>query len=117
MEISKELMKGSTVILVLTVLSRREKYGYELIKEIEHTSEGVFHLREGTLYPILHALESDGLVESSWVGEAGTRQRKYYRITRQGRAVLRKKREEWASFRSAVDRVLFGNADLKGGIR
>ena len=116
MEINKELMKGSTVILVLTVLSRREMYGYELIKEIERTSEGVFHLKEGTLYPILHQLESDGCVESSWVGEEGSRQRKYYRITKQGRASLKEKRAEWASFRSAVDKILFGNKLLNGGI-
>jgi PadR family transcriptional regulator, regulatory protein PadR len=116
MGINKELMKGSTIILVLMVLGRREMYGYELIKEIERTSEGVFHLKEGTLYPILHSLEAEGDVESSWVGAEGSRQRKYYRITKQGKAALKEKRAEWTTFRSAVDKVLFGNKLLNGGM-
>jgi PadR family transcriptional regulator, regulatory protein PadR len=114
MEINRELMKGSTVILVLTVLNRQEMYGYELIKEIERTSESVFHLKEGTLYPILHSLEADGLVESSWVGDKGTRQRKYYRITKQGKTALKEKQAEWKMFRSAVDKVIVGNQNIRG---
>jgi DNA-binding PadR family transcriptional regulator len=97
---------------VLNVLAGGERYGYELIRELEESSDGTFVLKEGTLYPLLHALEADGHVESSWVGEEGTRQRKYYRITRSGRALLGKKREEWATFRDAVNQVLFGKRRL-----
>ena len=59
MKISKELIKGSTSILVLSVLENEDLYGYKIIKEIEDRSEKVFELKEGTLYPILHALEQE----------------------------------------------------------
>jgi len=108
MRINKELVKGSTVILILTLLDRKPMYGYQLIKEIEEHSGGVFSLKEGTLYPILHSLESKGLVESYWSGEEGARRRKYYRIMDQGRLLLKEKKEEWGVFRTAVDRVLRG---------
>jgi PadR family transcriptional regulator PadR len=106
MSVSKELMKGSTATLVLTVLAKGEQYGYEVIKEIEKLSDGLFELREGTLYPILHSLEADGFVGSRWVGKEGTRQRKYYVITKSGRSLLKEKRAEWTKFRAAIDRIV-----------
>lgn len=107
MKVSKELLKGSTVILILKILERRPMYGYEMIKDIERHSEGVFRLREGTLYPILHSLESQGMVESYWSSE-GSRPRKYYRITDKGLGRLQEKQNEWVTFRSAIDRMLGG---------
>ena len=66
MKISKELIKGSTVMLVMSVLKKNDMYGYKIIKELELQSESVFELKEGTLYPILHALEKENLLESYW---------------------------------------------------
>jgi PadR family transcriptional regulator PadR len=108
MAVNKELLKGSTGTLILTLLARKEMYGYELIKELEIVSDGLFELREGTLYPILHSLEAEGHVQSEWVGDTGTRQRKYYSITKTGRGLLKEKRKEWADFKTAVDKVVFG---------
>jgi len=105
MKIGKELMKGSTVILVLTLLDRKEMYGYEMVKELERLSAGVFNLKEGTLYPILHALEAQRMVEAYWHNE-GSRQRKYYRITAQGRLQLEERKREWSLFSATVNRVL-----------
>ncbi|MBB6671234.1 PadR family transcriptional regulator [Cohnella nanjingensis] len=105
MKINKELMKGSTVILILTLLGRKDMYGYEMTKELELKSEGVFTLKEGTLYPILHALEVERLVQAYW-SEEGGRKRKYYQITDEGRKQLREKQQEWALFRTTVDRVI-----------
>lgn len=105
MAINKELLKGSTVILLLTVLNKKEMYGYELIKEIEKSSEGVFSMKEGTLYPILHTLESEGWLEAYWSTHDG-RKRKYYRITELGRSQLKEKQQEWVRFRTAVDTVI-----------
>ena len=105
MKINKELMKGSTVILILTLLSRKEMYGYEMVKEIEGRSSGLFTLKEGTLYPILHTLEVDLMVESYWSDEGG-RKRKYYRITDKGRRQLEEKKKEWTLFRSTLDHVI-----------
>lgn len=104
--VNKELMKGSTDTLVLTILTKGEHYGYEIIKEIEKSSDGLFELKEGTLYPILHGLEAAGYVSSHWVGKEGTRQRKYYAITKSGRAFLKEKKTEWTRFKSAIDRIV-----------
>lgn len=108
MKINKELLKGSTGTLVLTLLARKQMYGYEIIKELELLSSGNFEMKEGTLYPILHALEEAGFVESKWVGDEGSRQRKYYLITKTGRSHLKEKKQEWIQFRTMVDKVVLG---------
>jgi DNA-binding PadR family transcriptional regulator len=105
MKINKELLKGSMVILILTLLDRKDMYGYEMIKEIDKHSGGMLEFKEGTLYPILHTLEAEKNVDSFW-SEADGRKRKYYRITATGRAELNAKKKEWTLFRSSVDRVL-----------
>ncbi|WP_281891080.1 PadR family transcriptional regulator [Paenibacillus sp. YYML68] len=102
---NKELLKGTTGTLILNVLERRDCYGYQLIKELELLSEGAFVLKEGTLYPILHGMESEQWVSSYWEESEG-RRRKYYRITDNGRRQLLEKKQEWRLFRGAVDRVL-----------
>lgn len=102
---NKELMKGSTGTLILSLLERKDLYGYELLKELERKSEGAFALKEGTLYPILHAMEGERWVEAYW-SEESRRKRKYYRITDEGQKQLKAKKAEWASFRNAVDLVL-----------
>lgn len=106
MQINKELLKGSTVILILKLLERKPMYGYAMIKEMENTSGGVFRFKEGTLYPILHSLELEGLVEAYWSDTQGKRPRKYYRLTERGKLQLAEKRQEWIVFRSAVEQVL-----------
>ena len=75
MKISKELAKGSTGLLVLSVISKTDMYGYQIIKTLEVMSENVFSLNEGTLYPILHSLEKEGSLKSYWC-EAEGRKRK-----------------------------------------
>lgn len=105
MKINKELMKGSTVILILSLLNRKDMYGYEMTKEIEKSSNSVFSFKEGTLYPILHTLEVEAMVAAYW-SEEGGRKRKYYRITEEGRRQLEEKRREWSLFRTTVDRVI-----------
>lgn len=106
MKVNKELLKGSTVILVLSLLEEEPMYGYQMIKEIEKKSGGIFNFKEGTLYPILHSLEADGLIESYWGEGQGSRQRKYYRITSEGSNTFKEKQEEWVAFSSGVDRIL-----------
>ncbi|WP_068786461.1 PadR family transcriptional regulator [Paenibacillus phocaensis] len=105
MKVNKELLKGSTGMLILTLLNERELYGYQLIKELELMSEGVFDLKEGTLYPILHAMETEHWLESYWE-EAEGRKRKYYRITDSGKRQLQEKKQEWRLYAGAVNRVL-----------
>ncbi|TFE26321.1 PadR family transcriptional regulator [Cohnella luojiensis] len=105
MKINKELLKGSTVVLILTLLEKQDRYGYEMIKEMEHRSGGIFMFKEGTLYPILHTLETEEWVQSYWQTHDG-RKRKYYRITEFGKSKLRERKQEWSVFRTAVDRVI-----------
>ena len=97
----KTLLSGSTTLLVLSLLSEGDKYGYEMIAELDRRSDHTFALKEGTLYPILHALERDGAVRG-YQAEAPTgRVRKYYRITG---------KKEWRTFTAAVNAVLSGAA-------
>ena len=105
MKISKELIKGSTSTLVLSVLKSEDMYGYKIIKELQNRSEDVFVLKEGTLYPILHALEKEGYLESYW-DEFDNRKRKYYHLTRKGKKQLEAKKEEWQVYSKSVGKVL-----------
>ena len=105
MKISKELMKGSTPTLVLSVMESEDMYGYQIIKELEKRSENVFCLKEGTLYPILHSLEENGFLESYWV-DMENKKRKYYHITRKGKAQLKEKKEEFKVYSASVGKVL-----------
>lgn len=108
MAVDKELLKGTTSTLVLQLLSRKRMYGYEIIKELELLSGGLFEFKEGTLYPLLHNLEESGFVGSEWYGEEGSRQRKYYVITKDGRAHLKEKKAAWDQFSQAVDKIFLG---------
>lgn len=105
MAVNKELLKGTTSTLVLQLVARKKMYGYEIIKDLEILSGGLFEFKEGTLYPILHNLEGMGLVKSEWVGDEGTRQRKYYLITKKGRMQLKEKKEAWIEFSQTVDKI------------
>jgi PadR family transcriptional regulator PadR len=106
-KINKELMKGCTVILILSSLERKSMYGYEMIKEIEKKSNGVFEFKEGTLYPILHSLEANNMIESYWDESEGARKRKYYRITVDGKKEVKDKQQEWKMLTEAMDQVLW----------
>ena len=105
LKINKELMKGSTAMLVLSIISKDDMYGYKIVKELESRSENVFSMKEGTLYPLLHALEEEGFVESYWQEYAG-RNRKYYHITHRGKTALKEKKEEFEAYSVAVGKVL-----------
>lgn len=92
LKISKELLKGSTTMLVLDLLKNENMYGYEMIKKLKEKSENVFELKEGTLYPILHGLEEKGLILSYW-DETSSKKRKYYAITDKGKKQLKEKKK------------------------
>jgi PadR family transcriptional regulator PadR len=101
-----ELMKGNAVALILSVLSRESMHGYRIVKDLDQASEGYFAMREGTLYPHLHQLEKDELIEGFWETTTGGRERKCYRITEKGRRELAERLEEWRRFQEKVNRVL-----------
>ena len=114
MKADKNLLSGSTTLLVLSLLSTGDKYGYEMIAELDERSDHTFTLKEGTLYPILHGLEKDKYL-SSYQQQAPTgRMRKYYKLTKKGRQLLAEKQAEWARFHQGVQDVLSGGADALG---
>ncbi len=106
--LDKSLMAGSTTMLVLNLLEQGDMYGYQMIRELEQRSEQFFSLKEGTLYPILHGLEKDGLIKSYEMKTEQWRPRKYYAINDKGRRLLRDKKQEWQLFSSAVNKVMGG---------
>lgn len=108
MKIDKSLITGSTTMLVLTMLMDSDKYGYEMIKDLEEKSDNTFVLKEGTLYPILHGLENDGMVKSYMSETESGRKRKYYTLTDKGHKFLDHKKKEWNFFTSKVNKVIGG---------
>lgn len=111
MILSKEWMKGSTLMLVLDLLRREDMYGYQMTKTLEALSDNRFTLKEGTLYPLLHEMENRRMVESYYEATDSPRKRKYYRITSEGRKLLDEKKREWQSFSSTVNKVMEGSED------
>jgi len=101
-------MKGSTTMLILNLLSTGDMYGYQMVRELEKRSDNTFILKEGTMYPILHSLESEGMVEAYWEDSTLTRKRKYYHITRKGQKLLNEKKREWQIYSSTVNKVIGG---------
>lgn len=114
MKINKELMKGSTTILVLTLLSNEDMYGYQITQELKKRSDSTFEMKEGTLYPTLHALEKEGAVESYWFDTEEGRRRKYYKLTEDGREMLDYKKKEWNVFAKAMNGIIAGGENGYG---
>ena len=106
-----QLLKGTTPLLVLTVLRDGELYGYEIAQRIRERSGGAFAPSEGSLYPALHGLEAEGALQATWRdGDKGPR-RRYYRLTPKGVALLAEHQAEWASFSQGIARAVAGPTD------
>jgi len=97
--------KGTLPTLILEALVQEPGHGYRIAQKIKERSQGVLDFKEGTLYPALHKLENEGMVESYESVENG-RARRYYRITRSGRGMLAKDRAEWRQLSRAVTSIL-----------
>jgi len=103
-----QLLKGTTPLLVLTVIGEGELYGYEIAQRIRDASGGAFAPSEGSLYPALHRLESEGALVASWRDSDRGPRRRYYRLTDKGGDLLRDSRDEWESFVHGVHAVTSG---------
>lgn len=101
-----ELLKGTLSLLILSLLSRKVMYGYEIAATVHNDTDGAFRWREGSLYPALHKLEQAKLIAGEWEEKETGRKRRYYRLTAKGRAVLAEKTAAWAELCRAVNRVL-----------
>lgn len=98
-------LSGSVDLLLMAVVADGPSYGYEITQAVLTRSGGQFALKEGSLYPALHRLERDKLLESYWTEHDG-RRRKYYRLTPAGRKSLVSRRKEWAAFSDGMKGVL-----------
>ena len=106
MEIDRELLKGSISLVLLTLLSRGEMYGYEIMQEASRRSANAFELKEGTLYPALHQLERKALIKSAWRTGDNGRERKYYLLTAKGKRAAQQYEAQWQHLAGAVKAVL-----------
>lgn len=113
MEFSQDLIKGTFVPVILSLLKERQMYGYEMVKLVNARTNGILEWKEGTLYPILHRLQAQRLITAQWQEAAGSteqasRMRKYYRITSRGLAELARRSAEWRQLTSAVNAIMMG---------
>ena len=108
MKIDKGLIGGSTILLLLSLLEEADRYGYEIIKELELRSDKTFQFKEGTLYPVLHKLENKGYLKSYKAkGDTG-KERKYYQITKKGKNQLVEEKQKWEVFSTSVNKIIGG---------
>jgi PadR family transcriptional regulator len=103
---SPELKKGSTEMLILSLVESRPRHGYEIGKLIETRSGGRLTFALPTLYPTLLRLENRGLIKGRWVEKAGERERCFYRLTPAGRRVLAEHRATWKAYVDAVNAIM-----------
>lgn len=106
MNYGRELLKGNTDSLLLCLISRQPTYGYQIVKELEKRSNGYFQFKEGTLYPALHRLERDKLIDGKWQTLPNGQQRRYYHITEKGQQFLTTRLATWQDFSTAVEAVI-----------
>lgn len=103
----RQMKKGVLDMLVLKLLKEEPKYGYQMIQEMKEKSQGVFSLKDGTLYPILYRLEEEGLVKSKWLESDGKQvPRKYYEITPKGQNALAEIAKTWANISEGITRIM-----------
>ena len=101
-----ELLKGTLSLLILSLLSRKAMYGYEIAATVHRDTDGTFTWREGSLYPSLHKMEADGLIVGEWEEKETGRKRRYYHITKDGKAALKEKLQSWSELCQAVNCIL-----------
>jgi len=101
-ELGSELKKGTSEVLILSILEDQPRHGYEIAKLIERRSGGLVDFHVASLYPMLYRLERRGWIEGKWVEKSGQRRRRYYKLTSAGRKVLSEQRRSWSEFVAAL---------------
>ncbi len=102
MDISKDLIAASATPLILAILKKQDSYGYEIIKKVKKASNNEIIWNEGMLYPVLHRLEKNNLIESYWEKSETGRRRKYYFLKEEGRLELEKHKKQWKIVHSTL---------------
>ena len=103
---AQQLKKGVLDLVVLSLILKKQRYGYEILQELEQQGERFFQLKEGTLYPVLYRLEDNGLIQASWQMSGGrTAPKKYYQITEGGRKTYEAYADIWKEFQMCVNHL------------
>ncbi|MBO0608145.1 PadR family transcriptional regulator [Myceligenerans salitolerans] len=116
MHIDKDLVAASATPLVLGILADGESYGYAILKRVTELSGGRMQWTDGMLYPLLHRLERQELIEATWGTADNGRRRKHYAITPAGRAALAERQEQWSVVAEALEKVWRDLADGATGL-
>lgn len=111
----KTLVAASTKPLILSILSHGKSYGYQIIKNVENLTDGELSWTDAMLYPVLHRMESDGLIKSEWVVQDNGRKRKYYTITAKGKEEREVTRVQWTNVNTALNLLWNNNPQLELG--
>ena len=114
MGIDRKLMASSTDMMLLKLLEQEDMYGYQMIEELKRRSDDTFHLKAGSLYPLLHGLEEKGYVEAYEREATAGKPRRYYHLTDHGKKALQEKEQGWNRYADAVRQVLEGGACCVG---
>src|SRR4029450_12706890 len=101
-----QLLQGTLPLLILRTLATGANHGFAIAKRIQQISKSVLRVEQGSLYPALHRMELDGLIESYWGTTENNRKAKYYRLTKRGTRALVNETERWNSIAAAVAAVL-----------
>lgn len=101
-----DVLQGTLDLLVLTTLASGELHGWDVAQRILHTSQAVFQVNQGSLYPALHRLEHRGWIAARWGTSENNRRAKFYRLTAAGRRQLDAETATWRRFSQAVEAVL-----------
>ena len=104
--VSSDLIRGHINTIILRALYDGDKYGYEIIAEIERKSHGQYSLKQPSLYSALKRLEKDGYVTSYWGGSVGGGRRKYFSLTEAGKAISEQNQSEWEYSRTVIDSLI-----------
>lgn len=107
--LDKSLVSGNMALLILKLLESEDMYGYQMIETLKKRSDNTFHLKAGSLYPLLHGLEEKGCVTTYEKNATAGKPRRYYHLTDRGRSVLTEKEQAWNSYVRAVNLVLEGD--------
>lgn len=101
-----DLLQGTLDVLILKTLELGPMHGWAISQRIQQVSDSVLQVNQGSLYPALHRLEEQGLLQAEWGNSDNNRQAKYYELTRLGRKQLAEDTENWTRLSAAVDRIL-----------
>lgn len=104
-QLGSELKKGTSEVLILSILEDRPRHGYEIAKLIERRSGGLVDFHVASLYPMLYRLERRGWIEGKWVEKSGQRRRRFYKLSALGRKALPEQRRSWRELIRVMERV------------